>query len=138
VNQIKEAAAVLLLPVSEADIVESIIEGLHPAQWSRFVFQSLPRSFSDLDCMCVVDQNLFSVASMSRAPTHVQVEQIAGVPVVATLPSRRHDFTHAERRRDSRSMQCYYFSRVGHRKLECRLWLSCSVASNPRPQSTGD
>lgn len=36
VNQIKEAAAVLLLPVSERDIVESV-EGLHPEQRSCFV-----------------------------------------------------------------------------------------------------
>jgi hypothetical protein len=70
-NQNKEAAVVLLLPVSEADIVQSITEGLHPAQQSRFVFQSLPRSFSDLDCVCVVDQNLACVDSMSQVHRHM-------------------------------------------------------------------
>jgi hypothetical protein len=51
--------------------------------------------------MCVVDQNLAYVDSISTAPTHVQVEQVSRVPLVATLPSHRQDFTHADGRRTS-------------------------------------
>jgi hypothetical protein len=87
VSQIREAAAVLLLPVSEGEIFENIIEGLRPAQRSRFVFHSLPRSFVDLDLLCVVDQNLACVDSMSGTANPILTAEVSRDPADATPPA---------------------------------------------------
>jgi hypothetical protein len=72
------------------------------------------------------------------APTYVEVEQVSRGPLVATFPSHRQDFTHADGMRAFRCPQCYYCGRVGHLKRECRLWLSRSVGLDPRPHGVRD
>jgi hypothetical protein len=58
VNSIEEAAVVVQLPVGEVEIVNIIVEGLHPPQHSRFLFQNLHTSFGELDPLAVLKQNL--------------------------------------------------------------------------------
>jgi hypothetical protein len=59
VNSVKDAAVVLQLPVSENEIVSNVVEGLIPAQRSRFVFQLPADNLGALDRLCVYDQNIF-------------------------------------------------------------------------------
>ncbi|XP_063237515.1 uncharacterized protein LOC134539421 [Bacillus rossius redtenbacheri] len=53
VASIREAAAVLRLGVSESEIVSCIVDGLNQAERSRAVFQARPRSFVELDQLCI-------------------------------------------------------------------------------------
>jgi hypothetical protein len=85
INSIKATAVVLRLPVSEREVVNNIVEGLAPAQHSRFVFQKLPTSFGELDRLAVLDQNfvfadhlrqseLRNTESLGRSDARIQGE----------------------------------------------------------------
>ena len=65
VPAIKDAALVLRINKSEAQVVERAVEGLTPTQRARFVFQSPPSSFRQLERLAIVDRNI-ATADRSR------------------------------------------------------------------------
>jgi len=65
VQAIKDAVLVLRINESKAHVVEKVVEGLMPTQRSRFVFQSLPSSFRQLERSTIVDRNI-AYADRSR------------------------------------------------------------------------
>jgi hypothetical protein len=75
VSSIRDAALVLELPVSEQEIINNILDGLSPAQRSRFVFQARPSTWADVDSLCVHDRNVFFADSNRQhegpAPLHL-------------------------------------------------------------------
>jgi hypothetical protein len=58
VQAIKDAALVLRIEESEAQIVERVVEGLMSAQCARFIFQAPPSSFRQLERLVIVDRNI--------------------------------------------------------------------------------
>lgn len=83
-------AAILLLPVTEIEILETILEGLHQTQRSCFLFQAPPHNFAELDRLCVADQNMACADSMRKTPAHSKYGSVAHVPV-QTPGSCQHD-----------------------------------------------
>ncbi|KAJ8891582.1 hypothetical protein PR048_004110 [Dryococelus australis] len=53
IADVKEAAIVLRLLVSEAEVVSTIVDGLNPVESSRAVFSYRPHTFPDLDTFCI-------------------------------------------------------------------------------------
>ena len=56
VHSIRDAARILGLGLSEEEIVQIILEGVTPQERSRLVFAERPRSFVDLDKLCVLSR----------------------------------------------------------------------------------
>jgi hypothetical protein len=73
---------VLLLPKSEAEILENILEGLF-LPISRFVFQVPHCNFAEFDLLCVVDQNMAFTDSTRKIPVHSKKERIAHILVAS-------------------------------------------------------
>jgi hypothetical protein len=62
---IREAALLLKFPVSEKEIIDNILDGLTPAQRSRFGFQVPPSSWADINSQCMTNRNI-SLADSNR------------------------------------------------------------------------
>jgi hypothetical protein len=58
IHCVREAALILRIQETEAQVVARIIEGLTQAQRVRFVFEARPTSFADLERLVVLDRNL--------------------------------------------------------------------------------
>jgi len=66
VQAIKDAALLLHISESEAQVVERNVERLTPTQLACFVFQPPPSSFRQLERLAIVDRNIAN-ADLSRA-----------------------------------------------------------------------
>lgn len=88
IAEVYKSATVLFLPMSEAEILENILEDLF-LQISRFVFQTPHFNFAKFDLLCVVDENMACTDSMSKIPVHSKKEHIARVMVasICQLPA---------------------------------------------------
>ena len=58
VSSIKDAARILRLGLPEGEIIQTILEGVTPQERSRLVFAERPRSFTDLDRLCVLSKTI--------------------------------------------------------------------------------
>jgi hypothetical protein len=58
VQAIKDAALVLRISDSEAQVVERVVEGLTPTQRAHFFSQPPPSSFRQLERFAIVDRNI--------------------------------------------------------------------------------
>ena len=120
INSIKAAAVVLRLPVSEREVVNNIVEGLAPAQRSRFVFQKLPTSFGELDRLAVLDQN-FAFADHLRQ-SELRNNELLGRSdawIQGEYGTRRESF-HQQIGWSVRKVKRYYFfQQLGHVQRDC-------------------
>jgi hypothetical protein len=119
VESIKDAAAVLKLSLSEVEVVANITDGLGSSQRCRLVFEKAPRTYGDLDQLCVHDNNIrFSDNvrmqevrrnQMLTAETNYVSPKVN--MVVPNVTAGNH------RRQDKR---CFYCNKVGHVRRDCR------------------
>ncbi|XP_039284238.1 uncharacterized protein LOC120351356 [Nilaparvata lugens] len=101
---IREAASLLRINLSEAEIVHTICSGLNPAERSRLIFQERPTTFQALNEMSVLSQNL-SFADNERA--YVESSRIGSVRQTSTA------YGHRDR-------TCYECGKRGHIAMNCR------------------
>jgi hypothetical protein len=122
INRIKQAAAVLQIPDTEQEIARNIVEGLHPEQRSRFVFQQGPQNFEDLDQLAILDQNL-AFADRSREIGSSGSCFLARQPNVQISPVRASGSSARVVRSSSRqSKTCFFCHKMGHLKKDCFRW----------------
>lgn len=78
-SSIRSAARILRLPMSEGEVVQVILEGVTPQERSRLVFAERPRSYSDLDRLCVMSRTI-EMTDEARASisTFYPRERLAG------------------------------------------------------------
>ena len=63
----------LRLGLPETEVIQAILEGLHPQERSRLVSADRPRCFADLEQLCVVSRTVQEVdESRGRDATDVQ------------------------------------------------------------------
>jgi len=118
VQAIKDAALVLRINKSEEQVVERAVEGLTPTQRARFVFQSPPSSFRQLERLAIVDRNI-AYADRSRAEpapevTIAVVESPTGHGEPGESGSKR-----AQESSQRKAVVCFYCRRPGHKQRRC-------------------
>lgn len=99
---VKEAAQVLLLDVTEKDVVNNIIEGLNPEVRSCLVFSSRPSTYAELDRLCVEVMNV----QFTDAQRGVHASNIRP-PIRFASPNVK------------RSVICHFCKEAGHIRPMC-------------------
>jgi hypothetical protein len=119
VEDIKEAASVLRLFLSESQVVANIIDGLSPSRRSRLVSQQAPVSYEDLSRLCVHDHNIpFSgdlrgQRNANRRAAGLQYHPRASAnEFVASMASANNNSVTRKR--------CFYCRQLGHLFRDCR------------------
>jgi hypothetical protein len=122
VQSIKDAALVLRIEESEAQVVERVVEGLTLVQLAHFVFQAPPSSFKQLESLVILDRNTV-YADHARKGTRSEVMR-------AALDPRNHDQQIKTSRRNTihmpssrKTVICFYCQKRGHVQSRCSLWL---------------
>lgn len=112
VAAVKEARRVLRLPISEADTVSLILEGICPQERSRLVFSGRPSSFAELHQLCITsqsvqfaDQQRAVVDQATAASAHGLVRSVVGPELHVT--------------EENRGPICYACGRRGHIRRFC-------------------
>jgi len=85
IGSVKDAWRVLRLPMRETEVVEVVLEGLAPAERSRLVMGSRPKSFDDLDRLCIYSQSIKladgqRARQVEQAPARIMMAQAARTP----------------------------------------------------------
>jgi hypothetical protein len=118
VQSVRDAALVLQINESEAQVVGRIVEGLTPTQRARFVFQPLPSTFHQLEQFVVLDRNLTYADAMRHAPgTTVRAHAVR-----TTVANSTDRPSQSAPRRDpvsSNPVFCYYCNKPGHIQRNC-------------------
>ena len=129
VQAIKDAALVLRISESEAQIVERVVEGLTPTKRACFIFQPPHSSFRKLERLAIVDRNI-TYADRSRAEPAPEV-----VIAVVESPTEHGETVGSGNKRSQEPRQrkavvCFYCRKPGHTQSRCFLRLSqrCKVA----------
>jgi hypothetical protein len=99
VTDIREMAVMLRQDEDERSVVQVITEGLHPRERNRLVFCDKPRTYTDLDNMCVYARNIAygdegysgerSPAHSTRLPASPAAPPSARVPPVCYFSQAR-------------------------------------------------
>jgi hypothetical protein len=64
----RDAALILRIVETEAQVVGRIVEGLTPIQRARFVFQAPPISYAQLELLVIVDRNITYADAVREVP----------------------------------------------------------------------
>ncbi|XP_039291379.1 uncharacterized protein LOC120353015 isoform X1 [Nilaparvata lugens] len=113
VTSIKEAAKLLLLDESEAEIVSTIISGLNPQERSRLVFMKKPESFNDLNMLAVHSQN---IAFIDNERMHLYNNTSVQNHAFGNSNNKNPNKNNFNRRNDS---VCYTCNQKGHISRNC-------------------
>jgi hypothetical protein len=122
VTDIREMAVVLRQDEDERSVVQVITEGLHPRERNRLVFCDKPRTYADLDNMCVYARNIAygdEGYGGERPPTHSTRS-----PASPAAPSSARV-----------SPVCYFCHKPGHIRRHCRA--RAAAATPQAPASSG-
>jgi hypothetical protein len=120
VSDIKEMAAALRQDSNEADVVRTILDGLHPHERNRLVFCERPRNYADLDNMCVYAHNIPS-------NDHNDITDSGTRRTSSSSSARAGSVNPAPHRA---SVVCYRCNKSGHIRRDCRVRLSAAAPSS--------
>lgn len=133
VKAIREAATVLLIKEDESEVVARIVEGLHPNQRARLVFQAHPTTLQQLEM--IVDRNN-AIADQMRTPSAGQSTENAVLRLRRSFNQQR-TFPVKQTTSTGNQPLCYYCGKTGHFQRNCHLRSSSnfSTSTTARTQS---
>jgi methionyl-tRNA formyltransferase len=117
-QSIRDAAQVLRIKESEAQVVQRIIEGLNPTQRACFVFQGPAVSFAQLEFI-VIDRNI-AFADRTREPVAAVSSRAVKVQATSddvTLKTLRGGTSKTPT--PGKRPVCYHCRKVGHIQRNC-------------------
>ena len=135
---IKQAAAVLLLPVLEFCFVDSNIAGLCRGKGNGYCFnkrRASSRIFTDLDVYVSLTK-ILCIDCMRSWPIPDKHDRISHIPLRST--SIRHwKYLYVSDQIADSSLPCFHYKTFGHVK-DCRLWLVVCTGNGTRAKFPPD
>ena len=128
---IRDAALGLQIKESETQVVRRILEGLTPSQRARFVFQSPPRDWQELEQLFVVDRNLAYTEQTRKGST--QVVRANAVDTGSTGPAFRAGRAVSKRGASGNVVICFRCGKPGHIQRDCVIHSERRRRQGPRP-----
>jgi len=123
VQAIKDAALVLRINESEAQVVERVVEVLTLTQRVRFIFQSPTSSFRQLERLAIVDRNI-AYADRTRAEPAPEVTiAVVESPMGHGEPGESGN-KRAQEPLQRKPVVCFYCRRPEHTQSRCFRRLS--------------
>lgn len=129
ISGIKEGSELLLCNLSESELVENIVLGMNPQERSRVTLLGTPRSFEDLEKMCIYSHNVQYIDHERnlRRGSYNQLRGRSNVNNISSRPS--NNFRSNQNVTEELARACFGCGKVGHRIREC--W------HNPRGRGRG-
>jgi hypothetical protein len=118
VRAVREAASVLRITETELQVVQRILEGLTPNQRAKFVFQTPPCTFQQLDLLVIVDREI-SVADSMRQPVAAACRDVVVQPTVTYVNANSADHPPSDRYARRKGLVCYHCGKPGHIQKNC-------------------
>ena len=116
VQAVRDAALVLRITESEAEVVARIVQGLNPIQRARFVFQASPSTFAQLEQLAVVDRNVtYADSTRANRPVAVKPSETRLTTVTVTHSPPRVNKPHAS----GKQIICFSCGKQGHIQRNC-------------------
>ena len=116
VQAVREAALVLRITESEAEVVARIVQGLNPVQRARFVFQALPSTFAQLEQLAVVDRNVtYADSTRAKRPVAEKSSETRLTTATVTHSTHRVNKPHAS----GKPILCFSCGKPGHIQRNC-------------------
>lgn len=118
VCEIKNNVELLMCDYSEAELVDLIIMGINPNDRSKLVFQGLPKTFQDLERLCVFMQNIDyndKERDESRGVRHQPRGGFLGKGCINNVSEQAG----VDQNNPNNNRLCYYCSRPGHLIRDC-------------------
>jgi hypothetical protein len=103
--------------------VERVVEGLTPTQHARFVFQTPPSSFRQLEQLAIVDRNIVYTNQSRKGPASEVTIAVVESSMEDGQPGSSGNKTTQEPR-PKRVFVCLYCRRQGRTQNRCFLRLS--------------
>lgn len=116
VASIREASKVLMLSMSEREVVQVILDGFNPEERSRLVFANRPSSFTDLDKLCITSRSVQFADEQRRQDNQFRSGRndrpVMAVQRPVPTPNQGFGTTH-------RPVTCYKCGETGHIRRNC-------------------
>lgn len=129
VGEIKNNVELLLCDYSEAELIDIIIMGINQNDRSKLVFQGIPKTFQDLERMCMFVQNIDYHDQEREELRRGRIQPRGGYQLrngVNNITERREQSSQLNNR------VCHYCSRPGHFIRNCWKRQSEIQAGNHR------
>jgi len=114
---------VLRIYESEAQVMQRVVDGLIPTQHARFIFQTPPTSFLQLERLVIVGRNI-AYRDRLRVEPDPEVMIVVAESPVDEYKSGGSGNKRSREPRQRKAVVCFYFRRPRHMQSRCFLLLS--------------
>jgi hypothetical protein len=124
---VRNAALILRIVGTEAQVVERIVQGLTPTQRARFVFQTPPTNYTQLEQLVIFDRNITFADVTRKVPAPTEPMR-ATETLTATATARQVRVPSYEKTTTGNTTICFRCGTSEH------IQRYCSVKTKPRRQ----
>jgi hypothetical protein len=111
IQAVRDAALILRIVETEAQVVGRIVEGLTPTQRARFVFQAPPTSYAQLEPSVIVDRNINYADAVREIPVPTGPSRAIETRAVTATARRVQKYKNAN---TGNILMCFRCGKPGH------------------------